>query len=401
MLVGLVLLSYGALQAWIGNLSYDNPARRRFCGAWLCPEEFWDNRTFSLLQRSAGGESARLLPEFQRALRENSGSAYAWANLAEAERDARHLSQAKYCFQRALAAGPNDPAILFRAANFAFQMGDKAETLRDLSSILRNPELPNYYPAVFVTYSRLDTPMQELLSKGVPPISSAAEPFLQFWIQDKKIPEATATWHWMVQHSLTTEKSTGDFTAFLVANHQIMQAADEWRRANPKTASYYQIINWVFNGGFEAEPKLGPFDWHIESTQDVEATRVQDVSRDGQYSVKLAFDGKTNVDYHGVYQETLLTPGQWQLRAFLKLEDITTDQGISLRVYDPDDPTRLDARTDPKTGTLPWTAIERAFAVGPDTKIVRVEIMRGLSRKTDSKISGRAWVDSIELSPIR
>ncbi len=401
MFLGLRPLGYGAVQAWIGNLSYDDPAKRRFCAAGLCPEEFYDKRTFTLLQQSAGGNSAQLLPLFQRALLQDSASAYAWADLAEVERDARQFDKAKYCYEHSLVAGPSNPAILFRAANFAFELGDKQETLHDLSEVLRNPELFSYYPAAFLTYSRMDLPIDELLDKGIPPIATAAEPFLQFWIEDKKVPEAKATWAWMVKHSLTGEKSTGEYTTFLVANHEIDAAAEEWRRANPKTASYYQSISWVFNGSFESEPKPGPFDWHIESTPDVEATRVGDVSRDGQYSVKLVFNGLTNVDYHGVYQDVTLTPGQWQLRAFIKLEGITTDSGISIRVYDVDQPARLDARTESKTDTLPWTEVERAFAVGSETKLVRLEIMRGLSHKIDSKIAGRAFIDSIELTPIR
>ena len=220
MLLGLVLLGYGAVQAWLGNLSYDDPAKRRFCAAWLCPEEFYEKRTFTMLQQSAAGNSAKLLPEFQRALVEDSASAYAWANLAEVERDAQQFDKAKYCYQRSLIAVPSNPAILFRAANFAFERGDTEETLHDLSDVLRNPELFSYYPAAFLTYSRLDLPIDQLLDKGVPPLATAAEPFLQFWIEDKKVPEAKATWNWMVKHSLTSEKSTGEYTTFLVANHE-------------------------------------------------------------------------------------------------------------------------------------------------------------------------------------
>jgi hypothetical protein len=395
------LLSYGAVEVWLGNMSYESPVKQRNCAAWLCPEEFWDTRTFTMLQQSAAGGATLLLPAFQRALRSDPGSAYAWANLAEVERDAQQFTQAKYCFKRALAAGPGNPAILFRAANFAFQTDDKAEIMRDLSTVLRNPELTNYYQLAFLTYSRTDMPIEEMLDNGVPAISTAAEPFLQFWIDEKKVPQAMATWNWMVKHSLTTEKSCGSYVSFLVANNQIDTAAEEWRRANPKATAYYQVLNWVFNGSFEMEPKPGPFDWHIETTPDVEATRVQDVSRDGQWSVKLAFGGQTNVDYRGVYQDTVLTPGQWRLRAFLKTESITTDQGISLRVYDPAQPSRLDARTDARTGTSSWNELERAFVVGPETKLVRVEVMRGQSRKINSKIAGRAWVDSVDLSPIR
>ncbi len=399
-MIGAALLAYGATETWVGNLSYDNAAKKRSCAAWLCPEEFWDTRTFTLLQQTAAGNANRLLPDFQRALRNDSASAYAWANLAEVERDAGHYPQAKYCFQKALAAGPQNPAILFRAANFSFLTGEKADTMRDLQLVLRNPELASYYPAVFLTYSRLGVSLPELLDKAVPPVSTAAEPFLQFWMDDKHVPEAKETWNWMVQRSLTSERSCGAYTTFLVANHNVADAASEWLRSNPKSANYYLNVNWLFNAGFETEPKPGPFDWHIESTPDVEATRVQDVSRDGEWSLRLVFDGQNNVDYHGVWQDATVTPGQWQVRAFVKLDDITTDQGISVRVYDAEQPSRLDVRTDSVTGTAAWTEINRAFAVSPETKLVRVEIVRAASRKIESKIAGRAWVDSLELSPL-
>jgi hypothetical protein len=400
-LLGLALVAYGGIQAWLGNLSYDSALKRRYCAAWQCPQEFWEDRTFIMLQESAGGGSAVLLPELLRGLRFDAASAYAWANAAEAERDARHLELAKYCFGRALRAGPGDPAILFRAANFAFQTGDGDTVMSDLSRILRNPELTNYYQSAFVTYSRLGVPIHELLDKGIPPVSSAAEPFLQFWMEDNKVAEAAATWQWMVEHSLTTETSCGNYVSFLVRHNDIAAAAREWRRAYAKQAANYQVLNWIFNAGFEMEPKPGPFDWHIETTPDVDATRVQDVSRDGQWSVELAFDGKNNSDYHGVYQEDAILPGQWRLLAFLKVTGITTDQGIALRVYDPREPKRLDVRTEASTGSSEWNEVERAFVVAPQTKLVRVEVMRDSSSKMDNKIAGRAWVDSFYLTPIR
>ena len=126
-LLGLVLAGYGAVEVWLGNMPYESPTRRPYCQAWLCPEEFWETRTFTLRQESANGASATLLPEFQRALVNDSASAYAWANLAETERDAQNPVLAKYCFQRALLAGPKSPAILFRAANYWFSIGDSAE----------------------------------------------------------------------------------------------------------------------------------------------------------------------------------------------------------------------------------------------------------------------------------
>jgi tetratricopeptide (TPR) repeat protein len=399
-LLGLVLIGYGGTQAWLGNLSYDSALKRQYCAAWQCPQEFWENRTFAMLQESAGGASSAVLPQLLRALLLDAASAYAWANVAEVERDARQFQLAKYCFARALAAGPGNPAILFRAANFAFLTGDRGAVMQDLSAILRNPDLTDYYQPAFLTYSRLGAPTNELLEKGIPPVSTAAEAFLQFWMGENRLAEAGATWRWMVERSLTTENACGNYASFLVRNNDIAAAAQEWRRAYGKQAANYQVLNWIFNGGFEMEPRPGPFDWHIETTPDVEATRVQDVSRDGQWSVKLAFDGRSNSDYHGVYQEAAVSPGQWRVQVFFKLDNITSDQGIAVRVYDPRQASRLDVRTEEKTGTSEWTEVERAFVVDPQTKLVRVEIMRARSSTLDNKIAGRAWVDSLSLTPI-
>ncbi len=395
-----MLVTYGTVEAWLGNLSSDSQVKRSYCAAWLCPEEFWANRTFVLLQQSASGESASVLPEMRRALLEDPASAYAWANLAEAERDAQQFALAKYCFERAILAGPGNPAILFRAANFAFLLGDRAAVLRYLWALLKNPDFTGYYEAAFLTYSRLGEPIDELLEKGIPAVATAAEPFLEFWMNDNQLPQAAATWQWMVKHALATDASCGSYVSFLLRNQKIDEAAEEWRRAYARKAPNYQLVNWIFNGGFEMEPTPGPFDWHIETTPEVEATRVEEASHDGQWSVRLAFKSKSEADYHGVYQEAAIKPGQWSLRGFLKLDNIASERGIAIRVYDPQQPGRLDVSTEPQSGTHEWSQAERVFEVGPLTKLVRVEIVRSKSSAVGGKVFGRAWVDSLDLSPV-
>jgi hypothetical protein len=389
-----MLVSYGGIQAWLGNLRYDNTVKRRYCAAWQCPQEFGDDRTAKMLKE---GE----LPELLRGLLVDPASAYAWANVAEAERDAGQTGLAKYGFERAVEAGPGDPAILFRAAQFGILTNNPEAVLRDLGSILRNPELTAYYQAAFQMYGRLGLPIEELLDQGIPAAKAAATPFLQFWMDGHRQPEAAATWHWMVQHSLTDESSCGRYVSFLEQHNEIAEAAKEWRRAYATQAATYQVLNWLFNAGFEMEPKPGPFDWHIETMPDVAATRVQDVSRDGQWSVKIVFDGKGNPEYHGVYQDAAIFRGRWSVRAFFKMDAMASDQGIALRVYDPRDPRRLDVRAEAKAGTNEWAQIERDFVVDAQTKLARIEIMHSRSSQTDNIIVGRVWVDSLYLNPIR
>ena len=139
-------------------------------------------------------------------------------------------------------------------------------------------------------------------------------------------------------------------------------------------------------------------DCRIEANQDVEATRVASRAHDGRWALELAFDGGANVDYHGVGQQVVLTKGRWHAEAFIRTDGITTDQGVCLRIYNPAEPQTLDIKSQCLTGTQGWTKIEETFDIQQDTAVVRVEIIREASRKIDSKIAGRAWIDSVAIT---
>jgi tetratricopeptide (TPR) repeat protein len=382
-LLGVILAAYGSVEVWLSRQSYDDPVARWFCAAWLCPGEFRDARTSALQQAGAHRHAIYALNEFQRAVLLDSASAYRWADLAEAEMNVRQVDSAKYCYQRALAAGPGNPAILLRAADFAFRTNDPEATVRSLSAILRNPELAAYYPAAFVIYRRMNLPISELLENALPANSTAALAFLQFWMDGNQVAEADATWKWMLERSLADEQAAGTYVTFLMRHHEEELAASEWKRFNGGSMPGYGVTNWIFNGGFEEAPKPGPLDWH-----GIAASRVDDVAHDGRWSLKL-----TNKN---VYQETVVTPGRWRIRAYMK----TSGAGLALGVYDAEPGIeqfgRLNIHTNALTGANDWTLVERTFVVGPETKVVRVEVMREGPAK-----SGSAWIDSVELSPVR
>lgn len=367
------------------------------CAAWLCPEEFSEERAYDLRQQAASGDFARAIREFKRAVVLDPASAYRWADLAETI-DGHQVSTAKSCFARALADAPYSPAILFRAANFYFTLGDYSTSMQYLSRIARNPELADYYVPAFLTYGRMSIPLTDVLNKGIPPTRQAAQAFLRFLIEGRQVTDAELTWKWMLDRSLEDDKIAEEYIVFLLQNQQEERAAVTWEQLNSAAMPDYRHGNWIFNGGFEFVPKPSPFDWQIESVEDVQVSRVDDIAHDKRWSLQLIFAGKSNLDYHQVFQQTVVTPGKWRLSAFLKLEGITTDQGISLRVLDPTQPQRLDVRTNPLTGTHDWTKVESVFEVA-HTMLLRVDITRQPSRKFDNKIEGKAWVDSVELSP--
>jgi hypothetical protein len=399
--LGLALACYGSIEIWIHSLNFNAPAKRRICSAGLCPEEFSPERIYELEQFSHGPNASYALGELKRALRLDSASAYAWADLGDAEMNTQNPTAARYSFQRSLALGPGNPVILFRAANFDFQTGDDAGTLQNLRTILKNPELLPYYEQVFLTYSRMNLRIERILDQGVPATSSAADAFLRYWIDANKLPQAAAVWKWLPKQAPADDKLAGEYIAFLIRNRNEMEAAETWRAFTNNQMPEYRKTNFVYNGGFEQTPRPSPLDWGLDSGKDVLVTRVQSAAHDGDWSLRVRFEGLENVEFHQAVQDVVIEPGHWQFRAFLKTDQITTDQGVALHVFDNEEPSRLDLRFDALTGNHEWTPVERSFEVGPDTRMVRLELMRQASKKFDNKISGSAWLDSVEISPIR
>jgi len=86
----------------------------------------------------------------------------------------------------------------------------------------------------------------------------------------------------------------------------------------------------------------------------------------------------------------------------MKTEDITTDSGPRLEVYDPYNVAALDKLTDDLTGTSDgWTSLLLDFATGPKTELIVVKLVRLPSKKFDNLISGKVWLDDVRLTPLQ
>ena len=95
-----------------------------------------------------------------------------------------------------------------------------------------------------------------------------------------------------------------------------------------------------------------------------------------------------------------MQPGLHQFEASVSTEEITTDQGVGFRLFDPEDPSRLDLQTAALIGNNPWKKLEKRFRVPPGTRVVEVRVVRRGSLKFDNKISGTAWIDAVKLRPV-
>jgi hypothetical protein len=87
--------------------------------------------------------------------------------------------------------------------------------------------------------------------------------------------------------------------------------------------------------------------------------------------------------------------------AYARSEEITTDQGPRIAVYDAFDRAALSLETDNLMGTSAWQEQKLEFRTGPKTQLLIVQIVRPPSRKFDNQIAGTLWLDDFSLTAIR
>jgi hypothetical protein len=189
-----------------------------------------------------------------------------WCDVGESSAEGGRTGVAEYCFRRAVELGPNVPEVLLRARVCHFAAGETQRALVEMRGELALTR--EYDDFVFTTYRRMDVPVAEVEERGLPPEARVA------------------------------------FLRHLLAHGEYEEAANLRPRGT----------NRVFNGGFEEDPLGLGLDWRIEPAEGVTVERDRKVAHTGSASLRLHFDGQTNLDYRHVVQPAVVHGGTYRLR---------------------------------------------------------------------------------------
>jgi Tetratricopeptide repeat len=336
--------------------------------------------------------------DYREALRRDMSYPYRWCDLGEACWRSGRIEEAQYCFSRAVDLAPDSPPILMRAANFQFRAGHPAKALPYTLRILKL--IGDYDSLIFLNYARAELPPEQTLREGLPEESRAVRSYFEFALANGSPESAAQIWEWMRLRSFTDDRLAGRYIDFLLRNRRYGEAARMWEGYLGPRRGPYPETNLLFNGGFETESSGAAFDWTAGKTEHVGELRDSSVTQSGKWSLRVSFDGAANVEYQGVSQTAVVSPGTYRFAAAVRTAGVTTNQGIAFRLFDPESPARLDVRTAAFTGTSEWVSLTKDVRVGALTHLVKIQLFRQPSEKFDSKISGRAWIDSVALTPL-
>ena len=361
------------------------PAIDHFNLEWRLGSDELAGVAYRRLAESNSRESLRL---FELALRRDPASPYRWCDYGEALLAAGDQERAARAVFRGVQMGPAVAPVLMRAVNFARRVGDAGGALQHGRQLLALT--PDYDDAIFTAWDRMELPAAALLVSGLPDRRSA-----QSYLRHSLAP---TTWRWIESRGYADDPLADKYAAALLKRHEYAAAWQAWTSYVGAREAGYPGKNAIFNPGFEREPAGTVFDWRVDAVPGVAVTRDLTVAAEGKASLRLRFDHTGNLGDCGVSQRVVLQPGSYRFEGRMRTQEISSDEGLAFRLFDPENPSLLDARTGSLNATHDWTLLSVDFAVRPATRLVEVRVARTPSLKFDNKLGGTAWIDALVLT---
>ncbi len=203
--------------------------------------------------------------------------------------------------------------------------------------------------------------------------------------------ESLTVWQAMTADAPADKTLALRYAHFLLGHKRVNQAADIWR--------HYTGNDTLTNSGFENEITGRGFDWRCwgEKAGHWKFKRVFSESVEGNYALRLNFNGKANIAFYHLYQIVAVIPNAtYRLTYAWKTSGITTDQGPYVEIIDFDSRAMLETGMM-MSGTHAWHDDRIDFSVPPDCRAVVVRLRRKTSMRFDSKIRGKIWLDNFRL----
>ena len=325
-------------------------------------------------------------------------SPYRWADLAESSYQQGDLSRSQYCMSKALVYGRNVPSVLLRAMNLSWASGNTGEALSYSQRVMALTAL--YDPVVFSMYDRMKLPVTQVLQHWEPYDSRSANAYFRHLLPRQSAGDLIPMWTWMAGRGPVDPSLAQAFFDGLLVQHQYQAAVQAWlpyaaRRFQPD----YQQSDLIFNGQFEQPLSGVAFDWRITPAEQIAVRQSAGNGESGSVALDISFGDNGRSLYQNVSQFVpVMKPGTYEFSAWVKTDSLDCDEGVRLRVFDAEVPTRLMTNTRQVVGTSVAT-IRSALTISSPTKLLQVQVIRNPSSCLSSAKTARVFIDNVRLAP--
>ena len=348
---------------------------------------------------------------YGRATEINPVSALYWMDLAGAYETNRQYSQAEQAFRTAQQDYPISAEVAWRFGNFLLRQDRVDEGFQQIHHALSvDPSLTML--AVSVCW-RSTQDIDRILASALPEKPGVYWGAIGFFVDANQPDQAVTVWKKLLATtagtSLPLEKAY-PLLDLLLNLGRANDARDIWGQAIAAAgiqSDFGPGGSLIWNGGFESDLLNGGLAWRYRPLDGVAMKFEEGDAHSGNRSLRVDFDGSSNVDFESIWQWVVVKPNtHYRFSAYLRSADLTTDSGIFFQIEDHSHPTNPEqfkqdpTRSTPNViATQPWSLNDLEFVTGPDTQLLRIVLRRTPSGRFGNKISGTAWVDDVSLVP--
>jgi tetratricopeptide (TPR) repeat protein len=348
-------------------------------------------------------DSARAIRFYLSALSLDPASSETWLDLATAYESEANLAAARDAFLRAKKAYPLSAEVSWRYGNFLLRQGELEPAFAEMRLAVAGD--PNRAAEAFSRALRSGSSLETALDRVLPPVSEAFLDVIWDQTKDQHTGNALSVWDRLVSlHPHISLYDSFFLVDALVTERRIAEASRVWDQAVllaglADLQSPPGSVLW--DGGFESNVTGGGFSWHyLEGLRPVQVGLDTQEKHSGSRSLRLMFDGKSNIDFSGICHYVPVQPSTaYRFSAWIRTRALTTDQGIRFQLHSLGTHDGSTAVTSEVHGSAPWTPIELSWSSGKDVQELQVCLVRFPSEEAENKIQGTAWVDDVALVP--
>jgi hypothetical protein len=347
-------------------------------------------------------DAQRAIRAYQTALSFDSHSADTWLDLGTAYESEGDLAAARNAFLQAKRVYPLSPEVSWRYGNFLLRRGELDAAFAEIKHAVEAD--PKRAAGAFALCLRFEPNVSSVLESVLPHLADAYLNVISAQVEQDQTDRALIVWSKLAElHPRLQISETYPLLEALIHKRQIAEAQHVWNEALTFAGISRPLDppgSLVWDGGFESDV-IGGFAWRFPPfAGGVVITLDTKEKHSGNRSLRLTFNGLSNVNFNDVCQYVPVQPStSYRFSAWVLTHSLSTDQGVRFGLHSISDSVDSTAWTDDIRGTQPWTKSELPWTSGKDVRELQLCVSRLPSAKFDSKIGGSAWIDDVVLVP--
>lgn len=350
----------------------------------------------------AEGNLQRAREHYREATRLNPYDSRYWLDLANLLAVAGAPREAEAAVAQALRVDPHTPSTLWAAGNFWLRSAEPHRSFPYLRAALEAD--PGLAPALIQSCHNAVRDPDILLREVLPARPRFLLVYLWLLVRQDETTGAARVWQALVQtgRDFTAEQALF-YVDYLIDSGDADSALQAWNdlkrlKLVPEASGAEELL---YNAGLGQAPLNGGFDWRVLEHPDVSVTQSNGRPGSAATAVVIRFLGEDNLYYRHFFQHVPVAPNtRYRFEAWVSSENISTESGPRLEVYEPQNSAVPPAYSAALVGSNDWRPLAVELTTGPRTRLVRVGIVRLPSQRVDNRIRGVARATEFSLRQV-